>query len=143
MIVKNSGVAGGSFAFNQTWSSGTGASTPFTITTAAPAFTDQQQFNDVIPGSYTVTETDPSASFDLKSVQCVDGAGSTTTSSPATPTLQTSATVNVDPGETVVCTFNNSKKGTIVIAKDAQPNLPVRVPLHGIGTAVELQHHRQ
>ena len=128
VIVKNSGVAAGSFAFTQTWSSGTGATTPFTINTTPPSFTNQQGFSDVLPGSYAVTETDPSASFALKSVQCVDGAGSTTSSSPATPVVQTSATVNVDPGETVVCTFNNSKKGTIVIVKDAQPNLPVAFP---------------
>jgi len=122
VIVKNSGVAAGTFTFNQTWSSGTGATTPFNITTVAPGNTGQQQFDNVAPGSYTVSETDPGTSFDLKSLQCVDGANSTNASSPATPKLQTSGTVNVDPGETVVCTFSNSKKGTIVIVKDAQPN---------------------
>jgi hypothetical protein len=124
VIVKNSGVAAGSFAFNETWSSGTGATTPFGITTVAPGNTGQRQFDNVEPGSYTVSETDPGASFDLKSLQCVDGAHNTTTSSPSSPQLQASGTVNVDPGETVVCTFSNSKKGTIVIVKDAQPNLP-------------------
>lgn len=128
VIVKNSGVDAGTFAFTETWSSGTGATTPFNITTAAPANTAQRQFSDVTPGSYAVTETDPGAAFDLKSLQCVDGDGSTSASSPASPTLQTSGIVNVDPGETVVCTYNNSKKGTIVIVKDAQPNLPAAFP---------------
>jgi len=124
VIVKNSGVAAGTFAFNQTWTSGTGATTPFGITTVAPGNTGQQQFDNVAPGSYKVSETDPGASFDLKSLQCVDGANNVNTSSPSTPQLQASGTVNVDPGETVVCTFSNSKKGTIVIVKDAQPNVP-------------------
>ncbi len=123
VIVKNSGVAAGTFTFNQTWSSGTGATTPFAITTVAPGNIGQQQFSNITPGSYTVSETDPGTAFDLKSLQCVDGANSTKASSPSSPQLLTSGTVNVDPGETVVCTFSNSKKGTIVIVKAAQPNL--------------------
>jgi hypothetical protein len=61
VIVKNSGVAAGTFAFNQTWTSGTGVTTPFGITTVAPGNTGQQQFDNVAPGSYKVSETDPGA----------------------------------------------------------------------------------
>ncbi|MGF2075991.1 hypothetical protein, partial [Enterococcus casseliflavus] len=32
------------------------------------------------------------------------------------------ATVNVEAGETVTCTYTNTKRGSIVIVKDAVPN---------------------
>ncbi len=39
-------------------------------------------------------------------------------------TAARSSNINVGPDETVTCTFNNRKRGQIVVVKDAQPNDP-------------------
>ena len=78
----------------------------FTDTVEAPnAFTlddgDTHTFSSVAPGTYTVTENDPSgAGFTLGDVSC-DDADSTGDSSART------ATINVEAGEVVTCRFRN------------------------------------
>ena len=79
----------------------------------------QQEFLNVVPTTtgYAVTEGDPTPGFDLTSIVCTDPtAGNTSTTSLATRT----ATVKVDPGETVTCVFTNTQRGSIVIIKDTQ-----------------------
>ncbi len=62
-------------------------------------------FLDVVPGTYTVTESDPSPLTLLTALTCDDG-GSTT---PSTTSVGTrAATIEVDPGETVTCTWTNT-----------------------------------
>ena len=39
--------------------------------------------------------------------------------------------IDVGPGETVTCTFTNLKRGQIVVVKDAQPERPAGLQLHG------------
>ena len=56
---------------------------------------------------YSLSETVPGG-WDQTSATCGDG-------SPV-------SNIDVAPGETVTCTFANSKRGSIVIVKDAQPN---------------------
>ena len=73
------------------------------------------QGKDVDPGQYTVTET-AEAGWDLTSIQCNDGLSAT----PSTGTGST-ATFNVEPGETVRCVFNNRQEGRIVIEKQTLP----------------------
>ena len=70
--------------------------------------------SNLIPGTYTSTETVPSG-WDLTSIVCDD---SNSTGNVGTAT----ATFNLDPGEIVKCTFTNRKRGTIVIIKDTMPN---------------------
>ena len=41
-----------------------------------------------------------------------------------TPPTGRTATLDVDPGETIVCTFTNTKDATVTIVKDAVPNDP-------------------
>jgi hypothetical protein len=83
-----------------------GTSFGFTDTVESPnAFTlddgDTRTFTSVAPGTYTVTENDPSgAGFTLADVSC-DDAGST-----GNPTART-ATINVEAGEVVTCRFRN------------------------------------
>jgi uncharacterized repeat protein (TIGR01451 family) len=60
-----------------------------------------QTFNDVVPGTYTVTE-DSTLGWDLKSVDCGDGV----TMSLSGRTL----TITVSPGANVTCTFTNAQK---------------------------------
>jgi uncharacterized repeat protein (TIGR01451 family)/fimbrial isopeptide formation D2 family protein len=76
------------------------------------AFTD-----NLLPGTYTSTEADPTPPFDLGSIACDD---SDSSGSVATRT----ATFHLQAGETIKCTFTNVKRGTINIIKDAQPNDP-------------------
>ena len=66
---------------------------------------------EVTPGQYTSTEA-VEAGWDLDNISCDDnnssGDGST-------------ATFNVEAGETVTCTFFNSKRGHIVVEKQTEP----------------------
>jgi hypothetical protein len=58
------------------------------------------------PGTYSVTETVPSG-WDLTSATCDDG------SDPSA--------IGLEPGESITCTFTNTKRGTIVIDKVTDP----------------------
>jgi len=69
----------------------------------------QQPFTDVVSGTYTITETSPAPAFDLTDLTCEDpdqgssidlGAGA--------------ATIDLDAGETITCTFTNTQRGTII-----------------------------
>jgi hypothetical protein len=71
-------------------------------------------FSNVTPGSYTVSENDPTPSFDLTNLVCDDA---NSTESIATRT----ATINVEAGETVTCTFTNTQRGSIIIEKETDP----------------------
>src|SRR5205807_955164 len=64
----------------------------------------------VVPNNgYSISETVPGG-WQLASATCDDG-------SPV-------SNIDVAPGETVTCTFVNTKRGKIVVVKDAQPNDP-------------------
>jgi Ca2+-binding RTX toxin-like protein len=78
-----------------------------------------QTFNNVTPGSYTVTEDAQTAPWSLDSIDCVDATTNTTTDVP-----NRKATIDVAPGETVICTFTNKKaqNGTIVVHKQTDPD---------------------
>ena len=65
---------------------------------------------------YSVAETVPGG-WDQTSATCDDG-------SPV-------SNINVSAGETVTCTFTNTKRGTIVVVKDAAPERRAGLRLHG------------
>jgi hypothetical protein len=74
--------------------------------------------NQLPPGTYTSTESDPTPAFDLAGLSCNDGASPTvSTVSLATRTV----TFRVDPGETVTCTFINRQRGTLIVKKVTNP----------------------
>ena len=83
---------------------------------ADPTLSNTKTITNVAPGSYTVTEGSTSG-WDLTNISCVDP---TTNSSGVTSTGV--ATINVAAGETVTCTYTNTKQGSITIIKDAVPN---------------------
>ena len=60
-----------------------------------------QTYDDVAPGAFTVSEA-AVAGYDT-TVTCLDPDGGTTTSG-------RTATVDLDPGETVRCTFTNTEQ---------------------------------
>jgi uncharacterized repeat protein (TIGR01451 family) len=61
----------------------------------------------LVPGTYSVSETVP-AGWDLTSATCSDG------SSPSS--------IGLAAGETVTCTFVNTKRGTIIVEKQTSPD---------------------
>ena len=103
-----------------------GATGTFGFTSAVTALTgsisDGQQLTaaNILPGTYTATETDPTPGFDLTGIACDD---SNSTGDVATRT----ATFVVAAGETVKCTFTNTQRGRINVLKtdDDNPGVPL------------------
>jgi len=78
-----------------------GGPTPFNLNDG-----QNQTFNNVAPGSYTVTETDPMVapgSYTLTNINCVESGTNNSFGTVGTRT----ATINLEAGETVTCTFTN------------------------------------
>lgn len=98
-IVKNTVGGNGTFAF-------TGSSS-FNVTTTGG--TGQTVFSPVAPGTYTVTESVP-VGWDLTGLSCSDPTNDTSVSA-------ATATINLAAGENVTCTFTDTARGTIQIAK--------------------------
>ena len=71
---------------------------------------DIRELIDLPAGPYQVTQL-LSDGWDLTAVTCIDPDGETT------PDLSGLANIDLDPGETVTCTFENTKRGTIVVEK--------------------------
>jgi hypothetical protein len=77
---------------------------------------------EVSPGTYVVTEDDPvaaSGGLHLTSLVCTDSDQVGTDST--TDVEARAATINLDPLESVVCTFTNTPVGSITITKSALP----------------------
>ena len=68
---------------------------------------------EVSAGQYVSTET-AKAGWDLTGVSCSD-------SNSVGSVADSDATFNVAPGETVTCTFTNTKRGTIIVEKQTSP----------------------
>jgi plastocyanin len=91
-----------SFSFD----AGGGTYADFSLTDAA-APNDQT----LVPGTYSVSETVP-AGWDLTSATCSSSIGDT----------ETPASIELDAGETVTCTFTNTKRGHIIVDKVTYPS---------------------
>jgi uncharacterized repeat protein (TIGR01451 family) len=117
-IVINKTSVGGNSTFNFTSTGGSTLPANFSITTASNS--GSLTFNNVLAGSYSVTEAVQSAPWSFTSLQCTDPTGNTTTSS-------RTANINVAAGETVSCTYTNTftnPTGTLNVHKltDADAN---------------------
>ncbi len=91
---------------------------------ANSALPDTQTYEKIRPGggslaggAYSAVETVPANGWwDLTGLTCSDGSSA----NPSTASVSTqTATYKVDPGETVTCTFTNTKRGTVVVKKQA------------------------
>jgi hypothetical protein len=71
----------------------------------------------VDPGTYSVSESDPTPGFDLTSIVCTDP----TTNSTVNLGTRT-ASINLAGGETITCVFTNRQRGSVVIEKQTNPN---------------------
>jgi plastocyanin len=103
---------------------GVGGNFVFTSTVPGSAsfdITDTITIANVVPGSYTIREqlNPPVDGFDLSDLTCTDG--SATGAASTTDRDARLATVNVDPGETVTCTFTNGKRDTLVVTALSVP----------------------
>ncbi len=96
------------FSFTEDITSGGGV---FTLTDPAD---DTETFSDVPGGSYTVTE-DGETGWTLDDITCDDANSTGDTGTRA-------ATINLEDGETITCTFSNIRDtGAITIIKEATP----------------------
>ncbi|MGL4648317.1 MAG: prealbumin-like fold domain-containing protein, partial [Caldilineaceae bacterium] len=98
VVVKRAIGGDGAFAFTSTMPSALN----FSVTTTNSV--GSTRLVNVAPGTYVLDETTP-AGWRLNSATCNDG------SSPSA--------VQLDPGETVICTFDNEKLGSLVVGKGA------------------------
>ncbi|MEZ4584469.1 MAG: hypothetical protein R3A10_23030, partial [Caldilineaceae bacterium] len=80
---------------------------------------DIQDFTNVTPGQYTITEDDPApAGYQLVDIRCEDSAtGQTILGDLGTGSVDLTLTA----GERVHCTFTNMKLGTVIIKKATSP----------------------
>jgi len=120
-VTINKATVGGDGTFAFTASPAFGSlGTDFNITTTGGTGTTGPVLN-LSPGTYAVTETDPQASpggWDLTDLSCSDpGDGGSSVDLGAR-----TATIDVDPGETISCTFTNTKRATLVVEKQTVPN---------------------
>lgn len=89
----------------------------FAITTAGGNGANTAAFASIVPGTYTITET-AQAGWTLSALSCVDP-----TNNSVVNLGTATASVNVAAGETVVCTFTNTRLATLTIIKQAVPHV--------------------
>jgi sarcosine oxidase gamma subunit len=124
-IIKNTVGGNGTFAFthNVGTASDPDVTSPFNIITAAG--TGQQQFLNVSPGTYTVTESAPPAGWSFVSLSCSAGGSN----------AGQVATINLAAGASVTCTYTNANSGTITIVKNTVGGNGTFAFTHNVGTA--------
>ncbi len=83
---------------------------------ADSVLSNTQTFSGLSAGTYTITEAEQSG-FDLTGLVCVDPTSNSTIDLSAR-----SATINLAAGESVNCTFTNTKRGTIIVEKQTDPD---------------------
>jgi Prealbumin-like fold domain len=89
-----------------------GTTIPFKLNDAG---TDSREFDQLDPGTYTITETEPDG-WNLENLNCVIFGDATTVES------GTTSTITLGPGADVECTYTNRTRGSIKIVKDSIPN---------------------
>lgn len=102
VIVKNIDGDDATFNFTGDWA----GSGPFSISTDQG--TGSTTYNDVLPGTYHVTEILTNAH--VGTLQCADPDQGSSVDGLV-------GTIDLDPGETVVCTYSNTQLGKIIVDK--------------------------
>lgn len=105
-IRKNTLGGNGTFSFTST----TLPTHSFSITTTGQ--TGSANFSNIVPGTYDITETIPSGWVLSPALTCTDPDGGTTVN--ARTGL---VTVDLDPGESITCTFTNNKLPKLTVIK--------------------------
>ncbi|HSN01709.1 MAG TPA: hypothetical protein VLS52_11930, partial [Rudaea sp.] len=99
-VVKNTVGGDGTFDFG-------GPAGAFQILTSGG--TGQVVLTNLIPGSYSVSESVPTG-WDLTNLACIDPSGGTTTAG-------STASIGLAAGENVTCTFTDTRRGAIIVQK--------------------------
>ncbi len=102
-IVKNASGGNGTFAFTST----VAGATSFSLTTAGG--TASRSFANLAPGTYTFTETNLPSLWNLTALACTGDNGGTPTTVDLTGR---SASIGLDSGENITCTFTNTFNNT-------------------------------
>ncbi|HEX2031832.1 MAG TPA: hypothetical protein VHL78_10580, partial [Actinomycetota bacterium] len=87
----------------------------FFLTDDATPGLAQETFTGLLSGTYTVEEVNLPAGWQLTDLACAGGGADTTTAGAL-------ATIGLDPGEAVVCTFTDTQQASLTIVKDALPD---------------------
>jgi hypothetical protein len=85
-------------------------------------------YNNVLPGTYTITQNIPPAGFSLTNLVCTDPDNGTTVNLTGRET-----TIDLDGGESITCTFTNGQPGTITIIDDTIPDGPQNIAFTATG----------
>ena len=122
LVIRKTTVGGaGSFSFTSTGGLPAPAdgSGNFSITTSTANTPVSATFNNATAGNYTVSETIPNG-WDLTGRECaLTTTGSGTSTFPASGTTQP-ANITLGAGDTVTCTYTDTKKASLVIQKVSQ-----------------------
>jgi hypothetical protein len=105
---------------------------------ADATYTNSKAFSNLVPGG-TRTVTEPSVSgWTITNIACTGATNSTVTigASGGFDAGDNSVSVQLAAGETVTCTFTNTKNGSITIIKDATPNDPQDFRYDATGTGM-------
>lgn len=113
IVIKKDAIPDGATAFSYT-SSITG-NPSFQLTDNGTA-SNTRTMPGIKAGSYTVTESALPAGWTLSNLSCVD---SVSTGGTASTVSGSTATINLDAGETVTCTYVNSQSATLTVQKSA------------------------
>ncbi len=82
--------------------------------------------------TYTVTEGDPGTDWSLTDISCSGSTSSVIT----TNLVSRQLSIDLAEGENIVCTFTNTKNGSLTIIKDAVPNNAQDFTFTGTGTGI-------
>ncbi|PIE34250.1 MAG: hypothetical protein CSA55_01230 [Ilumatobacter coccineus] len=118
IVIKKTVVgSGGDFTFDSDWNDSGGAVVSQFVLSPGDDSTVSQTWTDVLAGSYEVSER-VSAAYG-QTVTCSESGATVDHGSSA---AGLTGSIDLDPGETVTCTYTNVEQAHIVVVKDAQPN---------------------
>ena len=101
-------------AFSFTTSPNLDATGSFSLTDNGTSGANTKTFSTVAPGTYTVTEQ-PTSNWDFTSLNCGNSSNVVTNG--------TTATITITGGQSVVCTYTNTGRGTINVIKNVNDGL--------------------
>ena len=88
---------------------------------ADATLSNTRSFTDLVPGSYSVTETLPVTGWDLTGLSCASTNGLSTTGT----TLATGlSSITLGAGDSVTCTYTNTKRGHVTVLKTENGAVP-------------------
>lgn len=88
---------------------------------ADPTLSNTRNFTNLVPGSYSVTETLPVTGWDLTSLSCSSTNGGSTLGTNVGTGV---STITLGAGDLVICTYTNTKRGHVTVLKTENGGVP-------------------